>query len=624
MVGGRSLAGPTNVGVPGTMVQGNASNDFQVNCTYPGPTAEWNIQVAWTPIGSSSHTIQGCGSIPGTPESTWVSKDHWAYARSNLDHAPGPLQTATKNAMETVEKLAAPCASPTPSVSVRPRTTPSPARPTIPSSPASPTIPSRDTPRGQPLCAEAIKHFGITLRQAGVSNTKVTRLRTNRTEILAGFAAVITAYNAAHPQRPARSPRSSMRATMGALDWLAEPGGLSSKVEKGDLVENAPATNYVTRTERRLADRIVASTHPLSPAEVFALSLDLSKGNVTHAMLAAHNTLRALGRVDVVNQVMVDVLPDRTVYGKNLAYLRSGAENSGPWYHLFGTAYFELMSTATGEGSEAAQALALGTDTAPPGISALSTKALVTAARHFDGQVPTVSKLSRFANWLEQKVRKRNGSKLDAEKYCINVWGAQLGAVLAHLMGAEATYEATFDDDISNTEIFTYASPFSMRWTTPQGTTTINQKTGEVSFGTPLLIYPLAEGSTWGAAIVPPADTSGTVTFVATKAGAELHVLRVNTVLEEAVFYLATARSAGEEMTLPLGDAAFGQAMTTSSGTSITAQRLSLATPVPSVNRTAEDSWLPQILGGTLAVMVLLGVGSAVMLHRLRARRARR
>ena len=67
----------------------------------------------------------------------------------------------------------------------------------------------------------------------------------------------------------------------------------------------------------------------------------------------------------------------------------------------------------------------------------------------------------------------------------------------------------------------------SVRWTTPQGTTTIDQKTGAVSFGTPLLVYPLYEGDTWGAAWVPPAHVSGSVTFVATAAGAQLHFLRI-------------------------------------------------------------------------------------------------
>lgn len=637
------------------MVQGNATNDFLVTCSYPGPSVEWAIVAAWTPIGSSSHTFQGCGSISNRPDATWVSKNRWAYASTNLDSPPAVLESAARAALAVVQKLASPCVSPTKSSPPKaPAPAPAPEAPPTSSSPsssqpsteASPTSPATGStaPAGQPLCDEAIQHFGDGLSKAGVSDPKVTRLRTNRTEILTGFASVITAYNVAHPHRPARSPFSSATATMGAIDWLWEPGGLSSKIlDKVGLVENSPGKAYVTGTEQRLADKITRSTHPLLPAEVFSLALDLNNGNVTNALLTAHNTLRALGRVDAVNQTLTRVLPERTVYGKHLADLRSGAENSGPWYHLFGTAYFELMWTATGRGAEAAQALAFGADGLPAGAlavgnpavgnpavgtSALGTSALGTAADHFAGQLPPTSTLSGFANWLEQKIRASVGSKADAEKYCLNVWGAQLGAVLAQMMGGTTTYK-TFEEDMSVTEFDAFESPFSMRWKTPQGTTTIDQKTGVVRFGTPLIVYPLNEGSTWGAAIVPPAQTSGTVTFVATKAGADLHFLRVNTAAGQAVLYRATAHSAGDEMTLALGNAAFGQDMTTSDGRSIAAQRLALTTP-GSVDDASSDTSASRtrdlasmaLLAAALAGIVVLGVGSALLARRRRRRRA--
>lgn len=633
-LGGRSLAGPTNVGIPGVWVQGNASNNFLVYCDYPGPSISWTVEVAWTPAESGTPTFLGCGRAPVNPAATWVSRDHWAYVGTNFDHPPAALASAAKKALTTVEKLAAPCVSPTPSSSVPPTSAPA---------------PTSAAPTGKPLCEEAIRYFADKLSAAGVSDPNNTGLRTSRDELLAGFASVIVAYNAAHQDARAHSPVSSASATMGAINWLWEVGGLNSKIWGiRKVVGNVPTEGYVTHTEPRLAQKISSSTHPLSPAEVFSIALDLNKGDVTNALLAAHNTLRALGRGDMVDQELIGVSrAEPSLYGTHLAVLRSGGEDSGPWYHLFGTAYFELLSTETGKGAEAAQALAFGADGTPAAASEVGT-AVATAADHFAGRLPVTSSLSDFANWLEQKIRARHGSKPDAEKYCMNVWGAQLGAALAQAMGGTATYLSTFAEDMSDREIYVFMSPFSMRWTTPQGTTTIDQKTGAVSFGSPLLVYPLAEGSSWGAAIVPPANTTGTVTFVATTPGAELHFLRITTASAKAVLYQATAVSAGEEITLALDDAAFGQAMTRSDGTTIAAERLTLTTPSPSAQRSGsgdatasgpgdtlanrsgdasasgsgDTASMALKLAGALAGILVLGVGGAVLFIRRRRRRA--
>ncbi|HEY8719244.1 hypothetical protein [Pengzhenrongella sp.] len=608
-VGGRSLEGPTNVAIPGVEVQGDASNDFLVTCSYAGPSSWWAIEVAWTPPGSSSRTFEGCGSVPGRPLATFVSADRWAYAGTNLDEPPAVLAAAARKALTDVEKLASPCV-------------PATGEPTSAGTP-----PAASTPLpGRPLCDEAVRYYGDTLAQAGVTDPKATRLRTGLAEILTGFAAVITDYDAAHAGAPAHSAVGSTGVTLGAINWLWEVGGLSSKIPGiSKLYGNAPTDAFVTHTEPRLAQKIAASSHPLSPAEVFAIALELNKGDVGNALLAAHNTLRALGRGDLVDQELTGVSKaDGSLYGTHLADLRSGAENSGPWYHLFGTAYFELVSSLTGKGAELAQAAAFASDDAPAGATAVAA-----ATDHFGGQLPTASALSGWANWAEQRIRARNGSKPDPEKYCLNVWGAQLGAVLAQAMGGTASYASSsfeFDANAGGSEVDVLQSPFSVRWTTPAGTTTLDQTSGTVTFGNALLVYPLAEGGSWGGVFVPPADSSGTVTFVATKAGAELHFLRVNP--REAVLYRATAGQAGEEMTLALGTESFGAAMTSSGGESIVPERLNPTTTnvsartsaglSPFPDRSGDASSAAAKLAGAGTVLVLLGVGTALLIKRRR------
>jgi hypothetical protein len=471
------------------------------------------------------------------------------------------------------------------------------------------------TPPGQPLCAEAVRYYGDNLGGAGISDPNVTGLRTSREQLLAGFTSVIAAYDAAHPGVPVHASVSSAGGTMGAINWLWEVGGLSSKVWGiRTLVGNAPTSGYVTHTEQRLAQKIGMSTHPLSPAEVFALALDLNNGDATNALLAAHNTLRALGRGDLVDQELTNVLPNAALYGTHLADLRTGGENAGPWYHLFGTAYFELVSSETGYGAQAAQAAAFGAEDAPAGASVLGV-----AADRLTGELPAASSLSGWANWAEQRVRAHNGSRPDPEKYCVNVWGAQLGAVLAQGLGGTAPVTASqVLDSTSGSEIDVLQSPYSVQWVTPQGTTTIDQKTGMVSFGSPLVVYPLAEPTGWGAVFVPPAHTDGTLTFVATTAGADLHFLRVDTASGQVVLYRATAGTAGQTMTLPLGDAAFGQAMTASDGTSITPQHLTLSTPSPWPDRSGDATAVALKLSGALAVVTAAGIGGALLLARRR------
>ena len=58
-------------------------------------------------------------------------------------------------------------------------------------------------------------------------------------------------------------------------------------------------------------------------------------------MLLSHNTLRSLARSGDVGHTGIG--QDLTFYDKYLIKLRDGPENAGPWYHVFGIGYYQMV-----------------------------------------------------------------------------------------------------------------------------------------------------------------------------------------------------------------------------------------------------------------------------------------
>ncbi len=79
----------------------------------------------------------------------------------------------------------------------------------------------------------------------------------------------------------------------------------------------------------------------LNPGDVLRLALEQREGDMREALLLAHNTLRSLARAGDAGVTGVDRQTE--YYTDYLTTIRDG-DNAGPWYHLFGTAYFELQS----------------------------------------------------------------------------------------------------------------------------------------------------------------------------------------------------------------------------------------------------------------------------------------
>lgn len=324
--------------------------------------------------------------------------------------------------------------------------------------------------KGKPLCDEALRFFGLHGQPAA------THVRRDLDDLDRGFRAALAKYEAAHPGEP---PYFSVPpgGSVSALNWLfAEGGALANLTRAGDALSEdfvftdrdeakqlqARSALYRTGklqarpgTEGALLQAIITTSEreqrPLEPGDVFHLALEQTRGDGRLAMLLAHNTLRSLSRG--ADGALTGISQDLSFSEKYLARLRGGpldgldtsvaptprgrtaegsleldappapapgpdafaGDNAGPWYHLFGTAYFELQVQAE-LGSVLTDALSgePGPRPTPPPGAQPETRA------------------SRVANALEQYYREYlGGNAPDPEKYCFNVWGAKLGARFA-------------------------------------------------------------------------------------------------------------------------------------------------------------------------------------------------
>lgn len=325
---------------------------------------------------------------------------------------------------------------------------------------------------GKPLCDEALRFFGLLLQPSA------THIRADYDDLEPSFLAAVARYDRNHPGAPsfATTPPGG---SASALNWLFAEGGTAANLtalgeglsEEFVFTDRTEAGRLLSRqaslygdtlraqpgTEGALLQAIVTTSERerrrLTPGDVFFLALEQTSGDSRHAMLMAHNTVRSLARG--ADASFTGVAQNLAAFEKYLAPIRGGAletpelrdagvapeagtaggsrgidgprplpetkpdpfagDNAGPWYHLFGTAFFEMQ--VQGElGSVLADAL---DGTPAPGAAGL-----------VPGKVDPTS-ASQVANALEQYYRELLGRRVpDPEKYCFNVWGARIGAKL--------------------------------------------------------------------------------------------------------------------------------------------------------------------------------------------------
>jgi hypothetical protein len=555
---------------------------------------------------------------------------------------PTPTPTFTPTATATPARAAAPLPTPT--------FTPTATATATPTGTATPKILST-APQlsGRPLCPEALLNFSPEkIAAARIADPGHSGIRFDGEELAGQLQAALKSHDAGHPDNRAYvSDGTPFGGTVGAASWLSVEGGLAPE---------RLSNSYVTGKEQALADAIAqlsgarkAEGKPplLSPGDVFQLALAVNDGNVNGALLTAHNTLRHEARGDATVQTVGGLTRAPGFVDNYLVKLRDNADNGGVWYHLFGTAYFEVVAKGDwGPWIGAAGSVALvttGLATGPIGAALLAAGgALYGAGGAPSGQGTTA--FSRFANFVEQIYREGAGGRApDPEKYCFNVWGAQIGRQLYKGLPYKGTRDirAFFSrfampapviplepprlPEWNPRYINIMGSPFSVEWKGSGGTMVLDQGPDPLQAllvgGGAQYLTPFLEGDSWGVLWLDGGEGPTQVTFEAIRPGATLHFLRVDTTTGETAEYQATASRQGERFTVSLDPGTVAPRMTQENGAEIV--------PVMVTLDLAQSGGAPagsQAAGGTDPVFVLagLGIGAVVVVSIVAIARSRR
>lgn len=340
---------------------------------------------------------------------------------------------------------------------------------TPPPQPAQPTQPAEQfyPPEGLKICKEGLAAYGIT------TPPRETHIRHDLDGLMADLRQAVEAYKSRNPGKPLHvTVPDSKAARLAALNWLyASGGGLNNRfnmrASSQDFVFTREAdAQTVLRyqvlfqrlqkaaprgTEAGLMQGIVRKSlresRRLNPGDVFALALEHRDGDARSAALLAHNTLRSLARSGDAD--LTGLQPDRAFFGQYLATIRGGqlpskpandplaGDVAGPWYHLFGTAFFEIQ--ARGDQAANMSRAGFGGPVNSGLVGVGSAQRILNYIQSLVSDPSTPSATSLAANDIEQLVRKYfTSSVADPEKYCFNVWGATMGAWLFTNLDARA------------------------------------------------------------------------------------------------------------------------------------------------------------------------------------------
>ncbi len=487
------------------------------------------------------------------------------------------------------------------------------ARDATPTSAAGPdAAPSAaPTAQGKPLCEEALANW------PGVAPTSANLLL-GLEDLGADFEAAIQRYNEEAPPEEQAVARYHMAGSITAGLWLFSGGGTGferafmSKERGRDFVflaqEDVAAVSAYkplqgigkSEIDLKKARKVVkpgseaalklaiieryrASGQPLSPGEVFYLALKERAGDAQEALLLAHNLLRSVARG--TDEDFTGLRADAAFVDKYLQVIRQG-DNGGPWYHFFGTAYFEMVDRDGSVANTAGIAPGAGEGMRLREVSA--ELARLAASKDWSSEESRTA-LSRLANWYEQFQRETmEGRAADPEKYCINIWGAKLGAWLIQkrlpVVGNPLLAPIRIDGKalqqreqlVNPLNIEIAMSPVDMRWEGEGYTLVLGQRAESLAGDFPIRLVPFYEAGsqTWGAAWSPPHDQAYKLTCRAVQGGT-LHLVRIRRDTGQVAVYLADVRE-GEELTMEVAPGEDQPALRRADGTAVEPQMTSL------------------------------------------------
>lgn len=494
-------------------------------------------------------------------------------------------------------------------------------------------------PNGKALCAAALAYF----KQSG-ANLVDSNLAMDATDLQLDFESAVQRFAAEHPQQ---APYVTWNAsgTLAIGSWLfayggvadywsskmvALPAGQADEIKKAlqrQAMEqqrgNDSKTIVPAGTEPALMQDIVAFSkaqgRTLTPGDILYLAMKQRGGDASAALLLAHNTLRSLARDGDSRFTGID--RDPSFFTKYLRPIRDGADQGGPYYHLFGTAYFEAMNRGSWNPINFLPNL--------PIVQPVLEEVASLAGYETDSSVD-LTMTSWAANWKEQSVRQSSvgGSQsADPEKFCVNIWGANLGAWLYN-GGVHSRFPAppatvpqevieNWDKEVelvggatfSGKQVKVVYSPVSVTWEGNGYRMVLDQKTGSVYGYYPVVLLPFYEEKigTWGVAWVDVLDAPYSVTLEGSQDG-EAHLLVADPLRAQTALYAAKVHT-GEILTVALDPQSVGGAMTAKDGRTVQPV-LGALTPKPPADYTGA------------ALVAVAGVVALVIARRRRGRKA--
>lgn len=511
------------------------------------------------------------------------------------------------------------------------------------------------TPSGKPPCPEAVSAFSLD------PNASIG-MQYDYADIRQQFDQAIIKYEK-EATRTAFA-QDNILGTLPAVAWLGNQGGATSLINRQFVfTSDADREKWKSKlpsptevpfgTERALYEAMFAYQRDehrrLTPGDVLFLALEQRQGDAKEAMLLAHNTLRSLARMEQslgntdFEWTMVEHNPGFiTQYLSPLvdpAPLGEG-QNTGSWYHLFGTAYFEMQARGTWGAYTLVQ---LTGDALDDRITELAQQIARVMKNDPNLQLRANQTIvSKAANEIEQVARKHIfGSPDDPAKYCFNVTGAKIGAwlyqqrllikpaiqpppspppgvtiptIFGPLPLGSRPGDWRFDQHDPDTVIS--SSPLNITWSDGQDTMVLDQGSSSLYGYFPVHVFPQyeADGQTWGMIWTNTGTDAYRLTLQASQSG-WAHLTRVH---GNQAFVYPIELAEGETLTLQVDPDSPTAPLTRADGTQVLPIELA-PEPVPEPDRDNGDLTLV-VLGGL--VVALLG-GGLVALGLALARRRR-
>ena len=497
---------------------------------------------------------------------------------------------------------------------------------------------------GKPPCPEAVDVFSLDPNQP-------IGIQYDYDDLRRQFDTAITKYE----QEASRTAfaQDNILGTLPALAWLGNQGGATSLINRQFVFTSdadrekwkskLPKASEVSfGTERALYEAMFAyqrdEKRKLSPGDVFYLALKQRRGDAKEAMLLAHNTLRSLARME---QSMGNTDFEWTMVEHNPAFITQylaplvdpaplgAGQNTGSWYHLFGTGYFEMQARGTWGAYTLVQ---LTGDALDDRITELAQQIARAMKNDPNLQLRANQTLvSKAANEIEQVARKHIfGSPDDPAKYCFNVTGAKIGAWLyqqrltikAAVQPPPAppsgvTVPTIFGPlpignrppgwqiDKHDPDTVISSSPLNITWSDGKNTMVLDQDSSSLYGYFPVHVFPQyeADGQTWGMIWTNTGTDAYELTLQASQSG-WAHLTRTH---GDRVLVYPIELSGGDALTLKVDPDSPKAPLTRQDGTTI--QPIELATdPVPEPDR--GDGGLGYIVVGL--VLAVLGAGLVI------------